>query len=455
MTDQQATGPGRLYVGVDIGGTKILATLVTEAGIILARRRQPTPRDCTPQQTVECVEQAIEGLLADQGRELSCLTAIGVAAPGVVNPDEGLVVFTPNMNLTGVALGKDLEAKFGVPVALGNDCNVGTMGEKWLGSARAAGTAFGMFVGTGIGGGIVSEGKLLRGARETAAEVGHMIMQVGGPVCGCGNKGCFEALASRTAIERKIREGIEAGRKTALTKILEDDLSVIRSGALKKALRREDKLVTEVLREAGEVLGLGCLTVRHLLDPEAIVLGGGVMEACGTFLMPIIEEVLAADGLTGANDSARVMLAALGDDAVAVGAVALARQAAGRDPFSGEKPVAPAYAAIRQDPDGKITVGQETFGNDVFVDVDGRTRQRKEGAKGDGKVTAREIGRVCRGGPELLLVAAPAEGEIALTKEAGRFMEYRAIRHEILPLADAIAAYNDADVRRAILLITA
>ena len=235
---------------------------------------------------------------------MELLTAIGVAVPGVVDPETARVVVTPNMNLTGVALGSYLEARFKVPVVLGNDCNLGALGEAWLGSSRQASSAIAILVGTGIGSGIVRKGKLWRGARESAGEIGHIVMQIGGPKCGCGNQGCLEALASRTAIERDLRQAVAAGRKTALSSLLQGDLSLIRSSTLRKALESEDELVTEVMRRASEVLGYACLTVRHLLDPEVIVLGGGVVEACSQFMLPIVEHIVGCDQLPGAGGRA-------------------------------------------------------------------------------------------------------------------------------------------------------
>ncbi|MCK5270570.1 MAG: ROK family protein, partial [Sedimentisphaerales bacterium] len=154
-----------------------------------------------------------------------------------------------------------------------------------------------------------------------------------GPLCGCGNRGCYEAMAGRLAIERDIREQVAKGRQTVLTEILDGDLSRIRSGALKAALSCEDEVAMEVVQQAAEVLGYGCITVRHLLDPEVIVLGGGVMEACSDFILPIVEKIVASDKLTGAREGGKILLSMLGDDAVVLGAVALARRKVGRNPF--------------------------------------------------------------------------------------------------------------------------
>jgi len=323
----------RLYLGVDVGATKIQASLVEEGGAILARDRAPTPRDVSPQQVLQAIERVCTKAVKQSDFRLGDLTGIGLAIPGVVDPDSRRVIVTPNMNLTGLPVGERLEDRLGAPVALGNDCNLGTLGEAWLGAARKAQSAVAIFLGTGIGAGFVRRGKLWRGARESAGEIGHIVMQMGGPQCGCGNCGCLEALASRTAIERELRQAVAAGRKTVLTESRGGDLGVIRSNELSRALELGDELVSGVMRRAAEVLGHACLTVRHLIDPELIVLGGGVIKACSEFLLPIVQGVVGSDQLSGARPGGEVVLSALGDDAVVLGAVALARKHAGRSPF--------------------------------------------------------------------------------------------------------------------------
>ena len=320
-----------LYVGIDVGGTKILAALAEPSGAILGRRRSPTPRGGTPQDVLAAIERLVEELLAEHGLQPAALEAIGLAVPGIVDDAKGRVVFTPNMNLSGLVIVPRLATRFGAAAALGNDVDLGTLGEAWLGAAQGARSVVGIFVGTGIGGGILLDGRLVRGCRGAAGEIGHIVMQIDGPQCGCGNRGCLEALASRTAIERDIRAAIEAGEGSVLAELTGGDLQVIRSKVLKKALNQGDPVVTRVMRRAAVYLGHACLTVRHILDPEVIVLGGGVMEACGDFLMPIVEQVVASDALPGARQGGRVVLSALGDDAVVLGAVALAKERAGAD----------------------------------------------------------------------------------------------------------------------------
>ena len=347
-----------LYLGVDVGGTKVQASLVRESGEIISRERCPTPRKRGPERVVAAIEKAMDDIVQKSGISPDDLTAIGIAVPGVVDPDRGIVVVAPNMPLTGVALGSLLEARFKAPITLGNDGNFGALGETWLGSARKARSAMYICVGTGIGSGLVLRGKLWRGDRESAGEIGHMIMQVDGPKCGCGNHGCFEALAGRTAIERDLREAVAAGRPSVLVELVGGDLSVIRSGMIRKALDVEDELVTGIMRHAAEVLGYACVNVRHLIDPAVIVLGGGVVEACSDFIMPIVDNIVGRDPLPGAREGGRVLLSALGDDAVVLGAVAAARKLVGRSPFKKRFFVKPTYPEITRIGFGEITVAR-------------------------------------------------------------------------------------------------
>jgi len=447
----------RSYLGVDVGGTKIQASLMEESGTILRRDRCPTPREGGATQIVEAIEQVMESVVQANGRKFKDLTAIGMAIPGVVDPDKGLVVVTPNMGLTGTAIGPHLEKRFKIPVAVANDCDLGTLGEAWLGSARKARSAVGILVGTGIGSGIVYDGKLWRGAREAAAEIGHIVMEIGGPLCGCGNRGCFEALAGRAAIERDLRQAVADGRKSALVEILDGDLGVIKSGALRKALDAGDELVAEVLGRASEVIGHACLTVRHLLDPEVIVLGGGVVEACSQFMMPIVEKIVAADKLAGAREGGGLLLSALGDDAVVLGALALARTHAGRDPFDKQFTVKPRYPRIDRASFGEVTIERQTYTRDVCISVDGKVKKRKKSlareAYGSSHTLGpKELDRVCRGGPEVLFVGTGHSGQLQLADDVEPYLSKRSIECRALPTPKAIKAYNRCDRRKAALI---
>jgi glucokinase len=439
-----------LYAGLDVGGTNIAAALVQESGEVCARARVRTPRQ-GGEETLAAIIRAVEELLQEGGVAAADLAAIGVGIAGVVEPESGRVVVTPNMELSGLQVVQPLQERFGVLIALGNDVNLGTLGEKWLGAARDAGSAVGIFVGTGIGGGIVCDGRLMRGARHAAGEIGHIVMQIDGPLCGCGNRGCLEALASRSAMERDIREAVAAGRETALTDILDADLSRIKSGAFKKALKRDDPLVKEVLGAASEVIGYACLTVRHLLDPEVIVLGGGVVEACADFVMPIVQGVVDSDALPGAREGGRIVESELGDDAGVLGAAALAMAAL--EDADGDE----AYPVIQRTSFGEVTVAGETHARDIYIRANGKVKKRKKKRVKELYGTSHKIGpeelrKVCKGDPELLIIGTGQQGAAVLTREGERYLRERGVRFKAAPTPEAVRQYNAATARKAALI---
>jgi glucokinase len=447
----------RMYIGVDMGGTNILAALVHESGLIMRSEKTLTPRDNNPDSVIAAIEKVIEDVMAKGGIATGDLTAIGIAVPGVVDPDRGFVAITPNLCLGGVMLGPKLEERFKMPITLGNDGNFGALGETWLGSARKSDSALYICVGTGIGSGLVLRGKLWRGHRESAGEIGHMIMQIGGPKCGCGNLGCLEALASRTAMERDIREAIAAGRKSIITELTGGDLGLIRSGMFRKALDAKDELVTEVVGRASEVIGYACLNVRHLIDPEAIVLGGGMIEACADYMMPIIERIVGQDPLVGARAGGKVLLSALGDDAVVLGAVAAARRLAGRNPFKKRYRVQPVYPQITRCEGGEVVVADKPYKSDIYITVNGKVKKRDESLaqEVDGfphVVGPKELAMVCKGGPEILFVGAGDSSHVELTEDGRRFLDMRSIKLEVLPSGKAVEGYNKSKRRRGLLM---
>jgi glucokinase len=449
--------PGRrFYIGVDIGGTKIQALLVDSAGVILQRARTPTPQGDDPETVLAAAEELMEKLVSEEKLSISDISAIGAAVAGVVDPKKGRVVVTPNMSLTGLELGPRWEKRFGVPVAVGNDTNLGTLAERWLGAARYVRSAFGIFVGTGIGGGLVIRNRIWRGARESAAEIGHIVMEMNGPECGCGNRGCLEALASRTAIEHQLRQAIQNGRPSILPELTGGDLQRIRSGVLRQALGAGDTLVQEVLARAAEVLGYACLTVRHLVDPEVIILGGGVIEACGHFMVPIVQKIVQGDRLPGARPGGQVVVSALGDDAVALGAAALAARKIGRNPLKKRFALLPQYPKLRLGPDNQITAQKHTYGQDFYVLASGKIKNRKQEFLGGENAAGRllplaEMEKLAEGGPEVVFVGTGFSGQFEVASAAQEHLALRAIRLEVLPTPEAVQAFNQCRKRKAAL----
>jgi glucokinase len=436
------------FVAVDVGGTKILGALADRRGVVHARERLPTPRTDNPAEIVEVIEGVLAAVLKEEGLSHRDVAAIGVAVPGVVDPKKGIVVRTPNSCLSGVQLVSHLESRFGCRVILGNDCNLGTLGEVWLGAARGAKSAMGIFVGTGIGAGFSQKKKIWRGAREVAGEIGHIVMEIGGPLCGCGNRGCFEALAGRAAIERDIREAVAKGESTLLTEILDGDLSVIRSKALKEALERSDPLVERIMRRAAEIIGYACLTVRHLLDPEWIVLGGGVMEACGDTLWPTIQAIVNSDQLPGACERGGLCLSALGDDAVVLGTVAAAARKVGINVFKSLRDIK--YPPVEDCRPGTIIVNGQQYEEDVVVLSHGRVKKAGSKLANDSEAWLSEelLAMLTRGGVETVILGLGFEVRNADISKAYEFFARRRVSLLALPTPQAVLAYERSNARR-------
>jgi glucokinase len=242
---------------------------------------------------------------------------------------EGRVIFAPNMEgWKDVPLKKDLEKLLGVPVFVENDCNISALGVHVAELKAKPKHLIGIFIGTGLGGGLIINGELFGGFNHTAGEIGHMVLDVNGPKCGCGNKGCFEALASRTAIFQQIKAGIKDGQKTILTEMLGDDLSDLRSGDLRKAIRRDDKFVDKVVETAAEYTGIGVANLVNLFSPEVVVLGGGVIEALADEMMGVIVETAQDYAMPGTMKGVEIIASKLGDNAGITGAAVLARKQA-------------------------------------------------------------------------------------------------------------------------------
>lgn len=278
-------------IGVDLGGTKVLAGVVAPNGKILGVAKRPTTPGIGVEGVVERIAKTARDAAQDAGVPLSDVAAVCSGAPGVLNPEQGTVRYAPNMaGWEEVPFAKLLSKGLdGLPVYIENDGNLGLLGEHVLGAGVGYQDLVGIVVGTGIGGGLILDGKLWQGSHKTAAEIGHTILLAEGPVCGCGSRGCVEALASRTAIERDIMAGIKAGRESLVPELIKKSgRERLTSGVLAEAYSRDDLLVKEVMGRAQFYLGLLISSTINFIDPQIVILGGGVIEAMGDkFLEPI------------------------------------------------------------------------------------------------------------------------------------------------------------------------
>lgn len=316
-------------VGVDLGGTKIRTVVATAEGEIVAGDQRPTAAAGGPEAVIERVVGSVEAALRRAGASLEQIVGIGVGAPGPVDVRRGAVVMAPNLpGWRDVPLREALRQRLGVAVHLANDASVAALGEHRFGAGRGSQHMVYITVGTGIGGGLIIDGALYEGAAGGAGEVGHMVLEPQGPPCGCGARGCLEALAAGPAIARQAESALggAAGRPSLLRGLAGGLLGGVTAEMVVQAARQGDALSLEVLATAARYLGLGITNVVHLCNPELVVVGGSVAKA-GELLLGPARRVLRQRGLPLLAEAVRVLPGELGDDAGTLGAVALVLRA--------------------------------------------------------------------------------------------------------------------------------
>ena len=316
-------------VAIDLGGTKILAGVIGSDHRIIALDKRATKAETGPAKVIDRIIKTARGAVKAAGLEMADIAAVSVGSPGPLDPVEGVILRTPNLpGWENVPLAAKLSKRLDLPAFVENDVTLGTLGEHAAGAGVGAEDIIGIFVGTGIGGGLVLDGKLRGGWRNAAAEIGHMIVLADGPVCGCGNRGCAEALASRTAIERDIWSGISAGRESLIPKLMrKSGRDRLTSGVLAEAFEAGDTLVQDVMGRAQFYLGLLVASAVNMIDAEIVVFGGGVAEAMDDHFLDPIRRVAYQNFINKrqARD-VRIVAAKLGDHAALIGAAVLARQ---------------------------------------------------------------------------------------------------------------------------------
>jgi glucokinase len=312
--------------GIDLGGTKIEAIVVDARHQVLGSARHPTPAEGGPRAVTDALVAALTEAGRAAGLEPAQLSAVGVGSPGVIDAATGAVASARNLpDWSGsFELGATLSRDLGTPVFVGNDVQVATDAEFELGAGREYQSLLGVFWGTGIGGGLILNGKPWLG-RGGAGEIGHTVVKIDGARCPCGRRGCLEAYAGRAAMEAKARRQVEKGRNTHLFKLMEErGRTKLTSAVWAKALERKDKLATELIDEAVAALGAGIASAVNLLDVEAVIIGGGLGVRFGE---PYVERIRTAMAPHIFNDAhpPEVRLAGLGDLGGALGAALLAK----------------------------------------------------------------------------------------------------------------------------------
>ncbi len=320
------------FLGLDLGGTNIKAGLSDERGNLRSRCARPTPRTNFDAVAAALGDAAVEAVKA-AGLNLADVAAAGVGTPGLVDTAAGVVRDAPNLpGFQNAPLGDALARRLGCRVLVENDANAAAYGEFWAGAGRrgagrgeAVRDLVMLTLGTGVGGGIVSDGRVLHGCRGLAAEVGHMIVTDAGRPCACGQRGCLEAYASAGAVAARAAEAVTAGQSTILSK----HVGPLTAEVVFAAARQGDAPALCIVQQAADALGVACVNLCRLLDPQMIVLGGGMAEA-GDFLLDRVRAAYAGRNWSLAGATAvRIEAAVLGNDAGMIGAAGIACNACG------------------------------------------------------------------------------------------------------------------------------
>lgn len=312
------------FGAVDLGGTKIYTAVADQGGDWRGDDRRQTAEERGPDGVIEQIVDSLRASIARAGITGEGLTALGVASPGPIDVEQGIVLEAPNLpGWHNVPLAGRLGTAFSCPAILENDANAAGLGEYVFGAGRGSRHMLYLTVSTGIGGGLILDGRLYRGATGAAGELGHIALDEDGPLCGCGRRGCLEALASGTAIAARGEEAVAAGRSAAIARRAAG--GEVTAEHVAAAAAAGDPVAREIIDRAGHALGLGLADFVNIFNPDVIVIGGGAARIGPPLLDPAIE-TMRRRAFAGPAAHVRVVAAMLGDRAVVSGALALARE---------------------------------------------------------------------------------------------------------------------------------
>ncbi|HEY9515530.1 MAG TPA: ROK family protein [Gemmatimonadaceae bacterium] len=320
----------RYIVGVDLGGTNIVVGAMPEDGSReLGVRTQTTDAERGAETVVERIVSMVEQVMSEVSEQYGArhedFIGLGIGAPGPLDRAKGVVIVAPNLGWRNFALREAVSDRVGLPTTLDNDANCATLGEWWRGAAQGANSVVGLTIGTGIGGGIVLDGKLFHGSSDVAGEVGHTTIDSTGRYCRCGNYGCLEAYASGPAIALRAREALERDEVSVLHRMVDDDLKLLTAAAVYDAANHGDALALEVVRDTAKFLGTGVANLLNLLNPDVVVITGGVTRAGDRLFVPLRAEVKRR-AFRPAVEACRIVPGKLAGTAGMVGAVATFKQ---------------------------------------------------------------------------------------------------------------------------------
>lgn len=310
----------RCWIGFDLGGTKMMAAAFDSDFRVLGRKRRKTKGNEGAKAGMERIAQTIRDAMDEAKRPHSSIAGIGIGAPGNIDLDRGVIQDSANLGWRNVHVREILEKEFDCPVVMLNDVDAGIYGEYRFGAGKGARCVIGVFPGTGIGGGCVYEGQILRGKNLSCFEIGHMQVTQHGLPCGCGRNGCLETEASRLAIAAQAATAAFRGEAPHLLSKAGTDLTAIRSSVLAESVKAGDKAVEAIIVRASKFIGDAVGNIVNLLTPDVVVLGGGLIEAMPDLMVKTIEDAARKRAAPAFTKTFKVVAAKLGDDAVARGA---------------------------------------------------------------------------------------------------------------------------------------
>ncbi len=314
----------RTFVGIDVGGTNVKIGLFDTELKLICKTSVTTDADMGPKVVIDKMAKTVEELVAQAGLTLKDIIAVGIGTPGPAKYSEGIIIKSTNMpKFKNVPICRMLNEKLGVPIVFDNDANVACWGEYAVGAGKGVKDIVFFTLGTGIGGGIVSNGELVHGCDENGAELGHTIIYPDGRLCNCGQKGCVEAYASADSTARRATEAIQSGAKSSLKKVL-DQKGKITSKDVYQHLASGDKLAKEITDGTAKALAITCINMLHATEPKRIVFAGGMI-AAGEVLLNAIKRFFDENVWTIKKEFVEICFATLGEDAGIIGAAALAR----------------------------------------------------------------------------------------------------------------------------------
>ncbi len=319
-----------LVLAVDLGGSKILTAVVNAKGEMLSSDRRTTPAAKGPDVVIQAILDSIKRAISQAGITAAQLAAICIGAPGLSNPETGVIFTSPHLpGWKDVPLKTIVEEETGIKTLLVNDANAAALGEMYFGAAKGARNFIYITISTGIGGGIVIDGKIYAGSLGTAGEIGHMTIDTDGPRCNCGNTGCWETLASGTALAREAKKRISDGAKTAILEYADGDVNKVNAETVHKAAQQGDTLAKELIARTSYYIGVGLTNLINIFNPELIIIGGGLANI-GDILLEPAYKVAGERAYKVAFESVRFARAELGKNSGVIGAAAYAFREIGK-----------------------------------------------------------------------------------------------------------------------------